>query len=87
LFLSAASNDELIDVRSNLSLYEAWYDAGRRAELHIYAQGGHGFALIPQGLPSDTWIDRFWEWLQAEGFVPDAAFGTHHTESGCRLGE
>jgi acetyl esterase/lipase len=70
LFLAAASNDPLIDVRANSSLYEAWYGAGRRAELHIYAQGGHGFGVTPQGLPSDTWIDRFWEWLQAEGFVP-----------------
>ena len=35
LFLVAASNDPLIDVRSNSSLYEAWYTAGRRAELHL----------------------------------------------------
>lgn len=73
LFLAAARDDELVDVRSNLGLYEAWHDAGRSAELHIYAQGGHGFALIPQGLPSDTWIDRFWAWLQAEGFVSETA--------------
>src|SRR5918994_597655 len=46
--------------------------AGIRAELHLYAQGGHGFALVPQGLPVDGWIDRFWEWLRAEGFVPSA---------------
>ena len=73
LFLVAASNDPLFDVRSNSSLYEAWYTAGRRAELHLYAHGGHGFGVTPQGLPVDGWIDRFWEWLQAEGFVPGAA--------------
>lgn len=73
LFLAAASNDDLIDVRYKLSLYETWHDADRPAELHIYGHGGHGFALNPQGLPSDTWIDRFWEWLQAEGFVPSTA--------------
>jgi acetyl esterase/lipase len=72
LFLTAAMNDPLIDVSSNTSLYEAWYAAGIRAELHLYAQGGHGFALVPQGLPVDGWIDRFWEWLRAEGFVPSA---------------
>jgi hypothetical protein len=33
------------------------------AELHIYAQGGHGFGMRTQNLPSDTWIDRFGEWL------------------------
>jgi acetyl esterase/lipase len=71
LFLTAATNDPLIDVSSNTSLYEAWYAAGRRVELHLYAQGGHGFGLVPQGLPSDTWIDRFLEWLRAERFVPE----------------
>lgn len=69
LFITAAGDDPLTAVRSNASLYEAWHAAGRRAELHLYARGGHGFALIPQGLPSDGWIDRFWEWLGAEGFV------------------
>ena len=69
LFVTAAGDDPLIAVRSNASLYEAWHAAGRRAELHLYARGGHGFALIRQGLPSDGWIDRFWEWLVAEGFV------------------
>jgi acetyl esterase/lipase len=70
LFLAAAGNDELVDVQNSLSMYSAWKAVGRPAELHVYAQGGHGFGLIQQGLPSDTWIDRFWEWLNAEEFVP-----------------
>lgn len=69
LFLTAAGNDPLIDVSSNSSLYEAWYAAGRRVEVHLYAQGGHGFGLESQGLPSDGWVDRFWEWLLAERFI------------------
>jgi acetyl esterase/lipase len=70
LFLTAARDDPLIDLRSNTSLYEAWYAAGRRVELHLYARGGHGFALVPQQLPSDGWIDRFLEWLRAEDLAP-----------------
>ncbi len=69
LFLVHAGDDALVDAQNSLSLYSAWKAAGRRAELHLYAQGGHGFALNPQGLPSDRWIDRFWEWLQSEGFA------------------
>jgi hypothetical protein len=65
----AASNDPLIDVRSNTGLYDAWYTGGRRAELHLYAHGGHGFGVRSQGLPVDDWIERFWAWLQSEGFV------------------
>jgi acetyl esterase/lipase len=70
LFLVHAADDHLVDAQNSLDLYAAWKAAGRRAELHIYGQGGHGFALIPHGLPTDGWIDRFWEWLQSEGFVP-----------------
>jgi acetyl esterase/lipase len=69
LFLATAGDDDEVDAQHSVALYSAWHTAGLRAELHIYARGGHGFALIPQGLPVDTWIDRFWEWLQAEGFV------------------
>jgi len=37
--------------------------AGHPVELHLYAQGGHGFGMKKQGLPSDHWIDRFGDWL------------------------
>ncbi len=79
LFLAAASDDELVDARGSLSLYEAWQAAGHRAELHLYAQGGHGFALRRQGLPSDSWTDHLWEWLQSEGFVPRSETGRGRT--------
>jgi acetyl esterase/lipase len=69
LFLAAASDDEMVDVRCSMDLYSAWKGVGRPAELHLYAQGGHGFGMNQQGLPSDSWIDRFWEWLQAQGFA------------------
>ncbi|MFN8591777.1 MAG: alpha/beta hydrolase [Thermomicrobiales bacterium] len=72
LFVAAASDDALVDASHSLALYTAWHAAGRSAELHLYARGEHGFALIPQDLPADTWIDRFWEWLRSEGFVPVA---------------
>lgn len=70
LFLAHASDDPLVSPLESVKLYTAWQQAGRRAELHLYVAGGHGFALWPQGLPADTWIDCFWAWLHAEGFVP-----------------
>jgi acetyl esterase/lipase len=69
LFLAIASDDDEVDAQDSVALYSAWHDAGHPAELHVYARGGHGFALHPQGLPVDRWIDRFWEGLQTEGFV------------------
>jgi acetyl esterase/lipase len=44
LFLLAASDDPMA-VGTSLPLYSAWKDAGRPVELHLYAQGGHGFAM------------------------------------------
>jgi acetyl esterase/lipase len=52
--------------------YSAWRAASHPVELHIYSKGGHGFGMNKQGLPSDGWIDRFAEWLQAQGFLPEA---------------
>src|SRR5205814_3636697 len=64
LFTALASDDR-IAVEPCVALYSAWHAAGRPAEIHIYAKGGHGFGMVRQGLPSDGWIERFGEWLAA----------------------
>lgn len=51
-------------VSGNLALYAAWRDAGHSAEMHVYAHGGHGFAMRAQGAPCDTWFDRYLDWLR-----------------------
>ena len=66
LFIAAASDDAVVDTQASTALYTAWRSVRRSAELHLYSQGGHGFALKQQGLPSDAWIDAFWGWLHAE---------------------
>ncbi len=72
LFSALASNDQ-IAVEPCLRLYTAWHAAGRSAELHIYAQGGHGFGMWQQGLPVDSWIERFSDWLRAQGLLEATA--------------
>jgi dienelactone hydrolase len=69
LFIAAASNDQYNLQFAAISIYTAWVTAKHVAELHIYAQGGHGFGLKKQGLPTDTWTDRFIEWMTLEGFL------------------
>jgi acetyl esterase/lipase len=53
----------------SVAFYQKWTDAHKSAELHMYAQGGHGFGMRAHNLPTDHWIDRFSEWLQLEGFL------------------
>lgn len=68
---AAIASDDLLALDVCVGLYSAWIAAKNSAELHCYASGGHGFGMIPQGLPTDTWIERFYEWLGALGMVDD----------------
>jgi acetyl esterase/lipase len=68
IFVLCAADDAMAAPRC-VRLYSDWRAAGHPAELHIYAQGGHGFGMRKQGLPSDTWIERFGDWLEALGLL------------------
>ena len=67
MFLLAATDDQLGLAPDSIRIYERWVAAGAPAELHLYAQGGHGFGMRTQSLPSDRWIDRFGDWLSTSG--------------------
>ena len=69
MFLAAASDDQLHLVPSSLALYNAWENANKSVELHLYSRGGHGFGMRVQHLNSDTWINRFGDWLNQLGFL------------------
>jgi acetyl esterase/lipase len=88
LFIAAATDDEYHLVPMSIALYSKWLAAGRSAELHIYSKGGHGFGMNRQNQPSDTWIDRFGDWLNVQGLHPAwamiAAFGTYFCMYGLR---
>ncbi len=68
LFTLCAADDR-IAAPGIVGLYQAWKEAGVPVELHIYAKGGHGFGMRPQGLPTDGWIERFAEWLAEIGIT------------------
>lgn len=70
MLIVCASDDPLGLAKGSIELYTSWLSAGHLAALHMYAQGGHGFGMKPQGLPSDDWIQRFYEWSVAEGITP-----------------
>jgi acetyl esterase/lipase len=67
IFLLAASDDSLGLASHSLSLYSDWTKAGKSAELHLLAKGGHGFGMRKQNLPSDHWIELFALWLRGLG--------------------
>lgn len=69
LFILAATDDGLELAPHSVHLYTDWTAAGKSAELHLYAQGGHGFGMRTQNLPSDRWIELFADWLAVQGLL------------------
>lgn len=68
-FILAASDDGLGLAPHSVRFYTHWINAGKSAELHLYAKGGHGFGMRKQNLPSDKWIELFAAWLDTMGFM------------------
>lgn len=66
LFILCAADDPI--AVGNPDLFKEWRASGYSAELHIYSKGGHGFGMNIQNMPVDTWIERFHDWLNANGF-------------------
>lgn len=72
LFALAATDDELDLAPHSVHIYQDWTAAGKPAELHLYANGGHGFGMRTKNLPSDRWIELFIDWLGVQGLLqPD----------------
>lgn len=69
LFVLAATDDPLQLAPHSVQIYHDWVKAGKPAELHLYAKGGHGFGMRTQNLPSDRWIQLFGDWLEMQGLL------------------
>lgn len=58
-----ASDDKSVPVDNSIVYYRALVKNNISAEMHIYPEGGHGFALaIGKGYLS-TWTERCYDWL------------------------
>jgi acetyl esterase/lipase len=73
IFLVHASDDPMAGAENSVVMYMALKRASVPAELHIYAQGGHGFGVRKSGLSCSTWTDRFVAWLQSQGMLGTSA--------------
>jgi len=69
IFVACATDDPLRLAPASVAIYQQWVGVGLPAELHMYAKGGHGFGMKKQDLPSDEWIQHFYDWMVAEGLT------------------
>ena len=68
-FVAVDADDGLGGPGRGTDVFDAWRAASRPVELHVYQRGGHGFGMRKQGATSDHWIDAFYWWLEAGGFL------------------
>lgn len=67
-FLVHAADDR-VDPNYSVRYFQALEKADIPAELHIYAEGGHGFGLLERGLPVSGWPLRLKDWLRRQGLI------------------
>jgi acetyl esterase/lipase len=63
-FLVYAANDPVVPVENAYRLHQAMRAQGRAAELHVFADAPHGFALRKRELPVGKWPELCKEWLE-----------------------
>lgn len=71
LFIAAGYGDRPDISEGMATLYLKYKAAGVKAELHMYANAGHGFGYKPDAKPGAAarWPERFTEWLTDSGLL------------------
>jgi acetyl esterase/lipase len=69
LFLAVSDDDPQVAPMSTSRLYEAWHASGASAELHVFANGGHGWGMDRPGHLSDAWTTLLENWLRFRGLL------------------
>jgi acetyl esterase/lipase len=66
------AEDDTVHVENAVVYFLALKNAKVPAELHVYAQGGHGYGLRRTALPVTTWPHSAEIWLHTIHILPDA---------------
>jgi acetyl esterase/lipase len=68
-FLLQAEDDHVDGVEQSLVYYVGLKKAEVPVEMHLYAQGGHGFGLRPSKFPITEWPQLVEKWLRTIGMT------------------
>ncbi len=68
-FIAQATNDPVDNVNNSLVYYLALKKAKVPVEMHLYAEGGHGFGLRRKNLPITEWPALVERWLRTIGMI------------------
>jgi len=70
-FIIQAEDDNVDGVDQSLVYYIGLKNAGVPVEMHLFAQGGHGFGLRPTKLPITEWPQLVEKWLRTIGMISE----------------
>jgi acetyl esterase/lipase len=68
MFAALAIDDPLFGSQS-FGIVDAWREAKRPVELHVYQRGSHGFGLGARGTTSVGLIEQYRLWLESNGWL------------------
>ena len=69
LFTAVAYDDNERMTTTATALLDAWKKAKLPAELHVFADGGHGFGMNKKGKACDFWTDLLAQWMKRMGLL------------------
>jgi acetyl esterase/lipase len=70
-FLLQAEDDDVDNVNQSLVYYIALKKASVPTEMHLYAEGGHGFGIRRTKFPITEWPQLFEKWLKTIGMISE----------------
>ena len=71
VFIVHAADDRSVPIQNSILFYEALLKAQVPAELHLYEHGPHGFGTASGLGPTSLWVDRWFDWMRAHGWLTD----------------
>jgi len=72
-FIVAADNDAKVPSINSALYYASLQQAGVKAELHIFQEGGHGFGIERmKGLPGSEWTELCHQWMIRNHILDDS---------------
>jgi acetyl esterase/lipase len=69
LFIAVAYDDNPRMTGTATGLLSSWKSGKVAAELHVFADGGHGFGMNKKGKSSDAWTDLLAQWMSRMGLL------------------
>ena len=69
IFAAVAQDDNERMTSSATALMDNWKKAKRPVEIHVFADGGHGFGMNRKGKACDAWTGLLADWMQRQGLL------------------